>query len=86
MTEKDGEANSSEEHKENISNLNEWGIPNWRDAAAYGDVTDWTLDRWRWEFFRRRPDLRAFFDQWADDTHRRNLRGNAGLRPRDAGF
>ena len=42
--------------------VNEWGIPDWRDPAAYGDVSRWTIDQWRWEFFRRRPDLREWFD------------------------
>jgi len=40
-----------------------WGIPDWRDAAAYGDVKVWTLGRWRWEFFRRRDDVRTLFDE-----------------------
>jgi len=26
-----------------------WGIPDWRDAAAYGDTTRWDFNRWRWE-------------------------------------
>lgn len=46
--------------------LNEWGIPNWRDERAYGDVNNWTADRWRWEFFRRREDLRKFFIERAE--------------------
>ncbi|MFN3641964.1 MAG: hypothetical protein ACK4TB_03450 [Gemmobacter sp.] len=36
----------------------EWGIPDWRDPAAYGDAERWTLGRWRWEFRRRRDDYR----------------------------
>ena len=40
---------------------NEWGIPDWRDASAYGDVKRWTFYRWRWEFYRRREDLREVF-------------------------
>lgn len=42
--------------------LNEWGIPDWRDGAAYGDWKDWALGRWRWEFLRRREDVRTLFD------------------------
>lgn len=42
--------------------MNEWGIPDWRNPTAYGDVGAWTMERWRWEFFRRRDDLRAAFD------------------------
>jgi hypothetical protein len=49
--------------------LNEWGIPDWRDPAAYGDVKRWTFDRWRWEFYRRRDDLRAYFDANAEQSY-----------------
>ncbi|MGY6694951.1 MAG: hypothetical protein ACXIUW_02845 [Roseinatronobacter sp.] len=66
--------------------LNEWGVPDWRQASVYGDVNQWTLNRWRWEFFRRRDDLRAFFDRWADDSCNRNLGCNAGKLPNDRGF
>lgn len=45
------------------SDLNEWGIPDWRDPSSYGITMDWSDNRWRWEFFRRRPDLREFFDR-----------------------
>lgn len=37
----------------------EWGLPDWRDAASYGEVKEWTFMRWRWEFYRRRDDLRV---------------------------
>jgi hypothetical protein len=47
------------------SPINEWGIPDWRDPAAYGDTKRWTNDRWRWEFYRRREDLRECFDRLA---------------------
>ena len=52
--------------------LNEWGIPDWRDKEAYGDVDGWTIDRWRWEFYRRRDDLRKCFDDRADAEYRSN--------------
>lgn len=52
---------------------NEWGIPDWRDAAAYGDVKTWTHNRWRWEFYRRRDDLREYFDARADEVFQSNL-------------
>ena len=65
---------------------NRWGIPDWRDASAYGHVEKWTVDRWRWEFFRRRDDLREFFDRWKDATYQANLGVNQGLRPDSAGF
>jgi hypothetical protein len=50
---------------------NEWGIPDWRDAAAYGDVKRWNFNRWRWEFYRRREDLRYVFDLHAQDSFAR---------------
>jgi hypothetical protein len=46
--------------------LNEWGIPDYRDLAGYGQVGDWTRDRWRWEFSRLREDLRL-------RTHNQNM-------------
>lgn len=49
--------------------VNEWGIPDWRDPAAYGDVKSWSFNRWRWEFYRRRDDVRAYFDAHADETY-----------------
>ncbi|MEM5521515.1 hypothetical protein [Sulfitobacter sp. AS59] len=52
--------------------LNDWGIPDWRNEEAYGDVKEWSLDRWRWEFFRRREDLREFFDDHAETRYRSN--------------
>lgn len=50
--------------------MNEWGIPDWRDPLAYGEVSKWSVNRWRWEFYRRREDLRAFFDENAEFIHR----------------
>ncbi|MGX9352358.1 hypothetical protein ACS3QZ_14245 [Shimia sp. W99] len=78
--------NASEATVKPTSDLNEWGIPNWCDAKTYGNTEDWTLYRWRWEFFRRRSDLREFFDQWAADTHQKKMACNIGLGPCDAGF
>lgn len=42
--------------------MNKWGIPNWRDASAYEDANRWSYYRWRWEFLRRRDDLRKCFE------------------------
>ncbi|AXI56429.1 hypothetical protein C1J05_19675 [Sulfitobacter sp. JL08] len=50
-----------------------WGIPDWRDAAAYGDVKAWSLGRWRWEFFRRRDDVRILFDERKDKQYENRL-------------
>jgi hypothetical protein len=33
-----------------------WGIPDWRDAAAYPDSLN--DQQWRWQFLRRRKDYR----------------------------
>ena len=49
------------------------GTPDWRDAAAYGDVKRWALGRWRWEFFRRRDDALAFFDARAEPQYEGDL-------------
>lgn len=73
MTERNDNANASEETVQLTSDLNKWGIPNWCDAEAYGDVTVWTLNRWRWEFFRRRRDLREYFDKLGQSSYLENL-------------
>lgn len=65
---------------------NQWGTPDWRDASSYGDVEKWSRARWRWEFLRRRDDVREYFDKWASDTHRRELGANKGLSPDCPGF
>ena len=73
--------------------MNEWGIPDWRDAAAYPDAKRWTFNRWRWEFYRRRADLRDYFDSRAEETfrHWQPYAGKDGfpvahLRPDEPGF
>ncbi|MBY6117839.1 hypothetical protein KUV64_01720 [Mameliella alba] len=45
----------------------DWSVPDWRDGAAYGDWAAWSTDRWRWEFCRRCPDIRAEFDALLND-------------------
>jgi len=47
--------------------MNDWGIPDWQSAANYGDTGKWSENRWRWEFLRRRHDLRDEFDAKAED-------------------
>lgn len=66
--------------------MNEWGLPDWLDSSTYGDTARWDMDRWRWEFYRRRKDLRAFFDLWASDPRNQKLSSNQGLNPFDPGF
>ncbi|MDW3117175.1 MAG: hypothetical protein R8G60_04870 [Roseovarius pacificus] len=55
--------------------MNEWGIPNWQDISGYGDTSEWNENRWRWEFLRRRSDLRDEFDAKANRQfeNKRNL-------------
>jgi len=50
--------------------MNEWAIPDWRDPQSYGETGKWEVMRWRWEFYRRRDDLREFFDANAQRTFR----------------
>lgn len=73
--------------------MNEWGIPDWCDPGAYGDVTGWNLNRWRWEFLRRRDDVRTAFDESAEQSfhYRQPFVGKPGfpaahLRPDESGF
>jgi hypothetical protein len=60
--------------------MDEWGIPDWRDPAAYGDTSGWGVMRWRWEFYRRRDDLRAAFDASAERTYQENCKAARGER------
>ena len=39
--------------------MTDWGLPDWRDASAYGDTRLRKLVRWRWEFVRRKPEYRS---------------------------
>jgi len=74
---------------------NEWGLPDWTDAKDYTDWKRWDFMRWRWEFYRRRDDLRAAFDANAERTYREYCEayppwpdGSMGrvLRPDEPGF
>jgi len=73
---------------------NEWGIPDWRDPAAYGETRRWTFARWRWEFFRRRNDVRTYFqealkeneevkERWKFNLH---WHTSPNIRPDEPGF
>ena len=82
--------------------MTDWGIPDWRDPQAYGITKGWTMPRWRWEFLRRRKDVRGFYLEHAADAYsgmlerieHRKANGLARLtddianvaRPTDAGF
>ena len=51
----------------------EWGIPNWEDEKSYGKVSTWNRKRWYWEFQRRRPSIRKYFDRRADAEYQQLL-------------
>lgn len=61
--------------------MSDWGIPDWRDPAAYGLVHEWSLYRWRWEFYRRRPDLRDWYDKVAAQLSQENAFMLEGIPP-----
>ena len=69
--------------------MNDWGLPDWRDPSAYGDTNKWEFMRWRWEFYRRRDDLRAAFNARAQDRYKACV-ANYGvahtLKPDEPGF
>lgn len=48
---------------------NEWGIPDWKHSEAYGKIEEWSSGRWIWEFYRRRDDIREYFDKWAEQQY-----------------
>jgi len=77
----------------------DWGIPNWLDAGSYGNTTQWSENRWRWEFTRRREDCRKDFLTYKDQTRSALEEGRADevkgspdahsprlLRPDEPGF
>lgn len=72
--------------------MNEWGVPDWRDATNYGDTKSWDSDRWRWEFVRRRADVREAFDETCEETYSQDILwdelddGGEPLKPIEPGF
>lgn len=73
--------------------MNEWGLPDWQDASSYGETAKWDWYRWRWEFNRRRPDLRAYFDERAANHYQARISITAVLpnekpvlKPNEPGF
>jgi hypothetical protein len=46
-----------------MSDQNEWGVPDWHDAAAYPRPNDLSDRLWRWEFIRRMKDYRDAWDR-----------------------
>lgn len=79
-------SNSKKDQETEHGKLNEWGVPHWQDAEAYCFPPDWTRNRWRWEFYRRRADLREYFDRWAGKTYEQNLDCNEGRSIDAPGF
>lgn len=65
----------------------EWGLPDWRDPGAYPSPSDWSLLRWRWEFYRRRDDLRnAFIEAYERSLHSVWQESVQVLGPGEAGY
>lgn len=58
---------------EKIAFRKEWGIPEWREAHTYGDHAKWSKKRWQWEFFRRRTEVREYFDARAEKTYEHDI-------------
>jgi len=46
-----------------LASVNEWGIPSWENPIFYGEVEEWDMSRWKWEFLRRRDDYRTEFER-----------------------
>jgi hypothetical protein len=67
-----------------------FGLPDWKKASSYGDTSSWILERWRWEFLRRRQDVRDSFHANKDRTHQVNIScasdGEKVDGPDDPGF
>lgn len=73
--------------------MSDWGIPDWLDPDSYGATNRWPRNRWRWEFVRRRDDVRSAFDDEAENSYRywSKFAGKEGfpiahLRPDQPGF
>jgi hypothetical protein len=66
----------------------DWGLPDWKDATKYARFDHWDFYRWRWEFFRRRSDLRTYFDARSEETYQRykNLNDKPFPEPNEPGF
>ncbi len=56
-----------------ITGSNNWGVPDWRDEAAYPRLNDLDETHWRWEFLRRRDDVRKDWEVYANDTFVENV-------------
>lgn len=65
--------------------MTDWGVPDWKNAAAYSAKTastgrKWNDLKWRWEFLRRRPDYRAAWTHWAPIEANRLARASEALK------
>jgi hypothetical protein len=71
-----------------------WGLPDWENKDSYGDTKSWSMDRWRWEFTRRRTDYREWFERLAPEYYQdlikrrgpTNSFGRRWLQPHEPGF
>ena len=52
----------------------DWGVPDWSDEGAYEALQDLDNSHWRWEFLRRRQDVREDWLENAETTYEVNLK------------
>lgn len=52
-----------------------WGCPPWTDPIAFSDCGHWNENRWRWEFLRRKQEVRTTFFCLALDYWRKRYPG-----------
>ena len=60
--------------------MTDWGLPNWRDASAYGDTKRWHLAQWQWEFLRSRQDVRVYFVEHGKQSYLDQLANDEQIR------
>jgi len=62
-----------------------WGVPDWRDEAAYPGP-EAPMHEWRWQFLRRRPDYRQFWLDHARQDFERAVRFAEMMREEDPDY
>ena len=66
--------------------MSDWGLPDWTKLEQYPFSAKTTRRRWKWEFLRRRDDVRIVFDEWAERAHIERLRRETGAIPKSPIF
>jgi hypothetical protein len=76
--------------KERVAISMQWGVPNCLERPPYEAYDSEKLphERWAWEFFRRRDDVREAYEMYASETDRSNqtIPGFDGERLDEPGF